>query len=560
MHYIERHLQQQIIKLEKWTTENGFTISKSKTVAMHFIPPYIKQGTQDWKPDPVLKLAGHNIEVVKETKFLGLIWDSKLNFRAHITYLRQKCMKAMNILRVLAHTDWGADQTTLLQLYRALIRSKLDYGCIVYGSASFTDLAKLDTIQNQALRLCLGAFRSSPKASLAVQANEPPLKYRREKLTLQYGLKLKANPKIPSHKSVFPTSYRYGQCTVHANYNDEPFRVRLQNLLDEAKIKVDDIAISEDLYEPPVWDMTPVECLTHLAQHEKEHTLPQTYQIEYNITKSKYSDHHPIFTDGSKCDDKVAYACITKDSTRAKRLPDGASIFTAEASAFISALDYANFSKEKKFIIFTDSLSLIQSIENENVKNPLVVTIFKKIKSIQDQGKELVFCWVPGHCGIDGNERADRAAKEALNKTITPVKLPFTDRTPLIRSHLLKKWQTEWDKEKDKLNKLYEIQPKIGPPFLVNSCRKDQVVINRIRIGHTRLSQSYLMEGVPWSECCFCDSGDNLSVKHVLIDCEHFADIRSDYFNASNMKELFDKVKVENIIGFLRETALYRLI
>ena len=171
-----------------------------------------------------------------------------------------------------------------------------------------------------------------------------------------------------------------------------------------------------------------------------------------------------------------------------------------------------------------------------------------------------MFCWVPGHCGIDGNERADRAAKEALNKTITPVKLPFTDRTPLIRSHLLKKWQTEWDKEKDKLNKLYEIQPKIGPPFLVNSCRKDQVVINRIRIGHTRLSQSYLMEGVPWSECCFCDSGDNLSVKHVLIDCEHFTDIRSNYFNASNMKELFDKIKVENIIGFLKETALYHKI
>ena len=55
----------------------------------------------------------------------------------------------MNILKVLSRTEWGADQTTLLKLYRSLVRSKLDYGCIVYGSASKTALAKLDPVHNQ---------------------------------------------------------------------------------------------------------------------------------------------------------------------------------------------------------------------------------------------------------------------------------------------------------------------------------------------------------------------------------------------------------------------------
>jgi len=47
-----------------------------------------------------------------------------------------KCVKVLNLLRVLAHTSWGADQETPLplHLYRSL-RSKLDYGCVVYGSA-----------------------------------------------------------------------------------------------------------------------------------------------------------------------------------------------------------------------------------------------------------------------------------------------------------------------------------------------------------------------------------------------------------------------------------------
>ena len=79
----------------------------------------------------------------------------------------------LNLLLVLVHTSWAADQETLLHLYRSLIRSKLDYGCIVYGSARGSYLRLLDPIQNHALRLCLGAYRTSLASSLRVEANEP---------------------------------------------------------------------------------------------------------------------------------------------------------------------------------------------------------------------------------------------------------------------------------------------------------------------------------------------------------------------------------------------------
>ena len=80
-------------------------------------------------------LNGSPIPVVEETKFLGIIFDRKLSFLPHIRQLKEKCTKALNLLRVVAHTTWGADQQTLIHLYRSLIRSKLDYGCVVYGSA-----------------------------------------------------------------------------------------------------------------------------------------------------------------------------------------------------------------------------------------------------------------------------------------------------------------------------------------------------------------------------------------------------------------------------------------
>jgi len=158
--------------------------------------------------DPDLKLYGACILVVSEFKFLGLIFDKKLTVDKHIKYLKDRCMKALNLLWVVAHKDWWADCTTLLKLYRCHVRSKLDYGCVVYGSARQSVLESLDRVQNAALRTCLGAFRTSPVASLHVEAGELPLELQRQQLCLQFICKLRSNPCNPAFKSVFGTGFR----------------------------------------------------------------------------------------------------------------------------------------------------------------------------------------------------------------------------------------------------------------------------------------------------------------------------------------------------------------
>jgi len=119
-------------------------------------------------------------------KFLGIIFDRKL--RLH--YLKSQCTKALNVLRFVAHTSWGADQQSLSHLYSSLISCKVDYGCIVCGSARGSYLQMLDFIQNNTLCLCLDAFRTSPFSSLCVLANEPPLYTWRRMLSFQYSVKL----------------------------------------------------------------------------------------------------------------------------------------------------------------------------------------------------------------------------------------------------------------------------------------------------------------------------------------------------------------------------------
>ena len=194
---IERQLQFCLNKVEKWADENGFKFSETKTVCMHFC------NKRKFHPDPTLTIYHSQIPVVSQIKFLGIIFDNKLNFKAHIDYICQKCEKAMNLLKVVSKMDWGADRNILMRRYCAFVHSRMEYGCAVFSSAHKSYLKKLESIQNQGLRICLGAFRTSPMQSLYVEANEPPLYLKFNKLCIQYALKFRSNPDNPAYGVVF---------------------------------------------------------------------------------------------------------------------------------------------------------------------------------------------------------------------------------------------------------------------------------------------------------------------------------------------------------------------
>ena len=71
--------------------------------------------------DPCLHLDVNKIKVVKEVKFLGVIFDSKLSFVSHIKMLKEKCTKALiGCSYVVAHSKWEADKITFLHLFAHL--------------------------------------------------------------------------------------------------------------------------------------------------------------------------------------------------------------------------------------------------------------------------------------------------------------------------------------------------------------------------------------------------------------------------------------------------------
>jgi len=133
-----------------------------------------------------------------------------------------------------------------------------------------------------------------------------------------------------------------------------------------------------------------------------------------------------IFTDGSKEGNRVAAAVVHRDNTKCVRLPDTASIFRAELYALLLVIDVVRRSKEKNFVIFSDFMSSLQSINGFNLDSDLVQKYLKDYTVLAKNGKNIVLCWIPSHVVILSNEKADAAAKSALSLPVTRMKLPAT--------------------------------------------------------------------------------------------------------------------------------------
>ena len=124
-------------------------------------------------PPPIeLRLGNIRIQKSETVKYLGLVFDSKLDWKAHIQQLKSKCNKALNLMRSVSSTEWGADQRTLMMIYRSLVRSKIDYRCKAYNSASNRELVSVESASNEAMRLPSGCFESTPKSSPPVITEE----------------------------------------------------------------------------------------------------------------------------------------------------------------------------------------------------------------------------------------------------------------------------------------------------------------------------------------------------------------------------------------------------
>ena len=169
------------------------------------------------------------------------------------------------------------------------------------------------------------------------------------------------------------------------------------------------------------------------------------------------------------------------------------------------------------------------------------------------------FCWVPSHVGVVGNERADVAAKDASRLShISSVDIPVSDFRNTIRSYCRDKWQDHWSNLNNNF-KLKSIRPSVHPWPCIRLDRRSEIVLTRLRVGHTRYTHRYLMESgvgrqVPRCSTCHVD----LSVLHILVQCPNFENERRACLLANKTLAdiLGEDAHAEQVVEFLKKISL----
>ena len=110
-----------------------------------------------------------------------------------------------------------------------------------------------------------------------------------------------------------------------------------------------------------------------LCKYKKSETDSTLYRLHYSELLESFTDYTHILL----VDSKMAAAFICQSFEFSKRLPDKASIFTAELEAIVSALCYVKVTaKNNKFVVFGDSKSALHALLS-NWDHPTVHTIMR---------------------------------------------------------------------------------------------------------------------------------------------------------------------------------------
>ena len=186
-------------------------------------------------------------------------------------------------------------------------------------------------------------------------------------MSMNYFLKLKSLPDNPCHviNNLLPSELFERTKTI------PPFGTRTLPHIEEANIEPNSIDSQYERTLPP-WEHSNIMFDTSLSCFKKEQTSETVLRKEFQQLRERYNLYFEAHTDGSKSKHKVAAAAFfTKDLDNPKitRLRDGSSVFNAELEGILLTLKkFLTLPQFKNFVIYTDSLSAVESLRSKTFK------------------------------------------------------------------------------------------------------------------------------------------------------------------------------------------------
>ena len=406
-------LQPYLDVLSVYFYENKLVISQEKTIAVVFAKSFLKT----YIP-PRLFINNQLLSVKDEARFLGIIFDKKLNFNSHSNYIAGRCNRYINIMKYLTGTSFRSNFKTLKTMYNALIRSTLNYGCEAYHTLTSAADKPLNVIRTKALRICLGTLQSTPNIVTIAESNEIPLSLQRLQRLLLYVSKILLTSNHVA-QSIITNKLINNTCLNLTNTIYEKTRPFFGQHQYKAPSKLDT--------KTPPWLMMQPTFNTEVSDKMTKATSAMIRKTECELLiNSTTNSHIHLFCDASKGTDGTAAIAVynpLKNSYILLKLSNNTPIYAAELIAIHTAISwlFINATPHSKAIIFTDCLSALNSIKTRSFKShPTIIhnllhiihqIYIKKFITIE-------ICHIFSHIGVTSNEAVDAAANLARLRPI----------------------------------------------------------------------------------------------------------------------------------------------
>jgi ribonuclease HI len=322
-------------------------------------------------------------------KYLGIYLDSRLTFDNHVKYIAENSTKLIYMLCKSAKLQWGLDHKSLKTIYEGALIPLLTYGACLGGACIKKKTYACCRVQRwKNIKIAKAYTTISFKAS-CIMAGVPPIGTVIEEKARLY--KVKHNVEQSEH-----------ECDIPLPVKEWPHPVWRLNIME-------------------IRDSTP-------------------YSTE-------------IYTDGSKV---RAGAAIHVDQVLKRqckyKLQNCCSNNQAEQIAILKSLEELTTLSDnsgRTVAIYTDSKVTLASLRNNLMHSPLIVEIRNNVRQLMMQNWSIHFGWVKAHIGIEGNELADKLAKEAVEDDgelmIVYKRIPLTTVATELKKEGLTKWHRQWE-------------------------------------------------------------------------------------------------------------------
>ena len=347
----------------------------------------------------------------KEVKYLGVHFTRWGRTNQQVAHNARNASRALNVIKVLSAQPWANTPKILVNVVRALVRSRLSYGLEAMPHLSKTGLARLTAIEVRGLRLALGLPQSVPQCLVYREAGLLPFRRHIQLVCSKYVFRCQTvdNSTVDEITATFRKPSRLQSYSFICDL--------VCDLVRSAGLDGVEVAM-RPMHPYPPWLLKRAHVevdMEGLMKDQNPLVLAVTARL---CLEEKYQHHLKIFTDGSVMEDGAAGAAFVipefNNLTHSYSLP-AVSVFTAELLAISMALQHISAIPVTPFaiVICSDSKAALTATksDSQNAREDLVREIATTTHQLITRGTEVRFQWVPAHVCLSGNEKADRATK-----------------------------------------------------------------------------------------------------------------------------------------------------